>query len=86
MKSITRWNLHSSILSLTLLSTLAALLITAPQNAQAYIGPGAGVGAVGTAIALVGAVILLIVGFVWYPLKRLLRRGKKPNTENDSQS
>ena len=59
------------------------ILITVPLSAEAYIGPGAGLGAIGTAIALVGAVILLIVGFVWYPLKRLLRRGKKPNTEND---
>ena len=42
----------------------------------AYIGPGAGLGAVGSLLALVGAVLLMIVGFIWYPLKRLLRRVK----------
>ena len=35
------------------------------------IGPGAGITAIGTAIALIGAILLAIVGFVWYPFKRL---------------
>ena len=30
----------------------------------AYIGPGAGLGAVGSLLALVGAVLLMIVGFI----------------------
>ena len=56
--------------------TLFALLLAAllPQAALAYIGPGAGLSAIGTAVAVVGAFLLLIVGFVWYPIKRLLRR------------
>jgi hypothetical protein len=58
-------------LFLTALSTIA---FTTPVHA--YIGPGAGLGAIGTAIALIGALILLIVGFVWYPIKRLIRRRK----------
>jgi uncharacterized membrane protein len=45
--------------------------------AYAYIGPGAGLGAIGTLIAFVGAVLFAIVGFVWYPIKRLLRRKQK---------
>lgn len=44
-----------------------------PSLALAYIGPGAGLGAIGTFLAVVGAALLLIVGFVWYPVKRLLR-------------
>jgi hypothetical protein len=51
------------------------LIASAP--AHAYIGPGAGLGAIGTLIALVGAVLFAIVGFVWYPLKRLLRKKQK---------
>lgn len=54
---------------------LPFLLLAAP--AQAYIGPGAGLGAIGLTIALVLGALLLIVGFVWYPLKRLLRSSKK---------
>jgi len=56
---------------LVLAAGVAAALMAAPQLAQAYIGPGAGLTAVGTAVALVGAVLLAIVGFVWYPVKRL---------------
>ncbi|SMH53353.1 hypothetical protein [Maritimibacter sp. HL-12] len=44
-----------------------------PQAAQAYIGPGAGLTALGTVLALVLALGLAIIGFVWYPLKRLRR-------------
>ena len=39
--------------------------------AEAYIGPGAGISVIGTAVAFVGSVLFAIVGFVWYPLKRL---------------
>ena len=49
----------------------------------AYIGPGAGLGAVGSLLALVGAVLLMIVGFIWYPLKRLLRRGKAARAQKE---
>ena len=60
------------------ISLLAAVafLSTAPQTAEAYIGPGAGISAIGTVIALIGAVLLAIVGFVWYPIKRLRAKSK----------
>ena len=54
----------------------ATLLTMAASPAAAYIGPGAGLGAIGTVIAVVGAILLMIVGFVWYPLKRLLKKRK----------
>ena len=64
-----------------LLAALVALplLLSFPHNAEAYIGPGAGLGAIGTVVALVFALILLVVGFVWYPVKRLFRRRKAVN-------
>ena len=46
------------------------LLVTA-EPAHAYIGPGAGVSVLGTVMAFLGAVFFAIVGFIWYPLKRL---------------
>ncbi|HEX6141561.1 MAG TPA: hypothetical protein VFZ01_02490 [Geminicoccaceae bacterium] len=49
-----------------------ALLAASP--AFAYVGPGAGLTAIGSVIALVGAIGLAIVGFLWYPIKRLRRR------------
>lgn len=51
---------------------LTALLAASP--AWAYIGPGAGLSAIGSIVALFAAVGLAIVGFVWYPVKRLRRR------------
>jgi hypothetical protein len=48
--------------------------IAIPDTALAYIGPGAGLGAIAVTIALVLGVLLLVIGLVWYPLKRLLKR------------
>lgn len=57
-------------------SLVAAALfvtITSPSVALAYIGPGLGLAGLGAALSLVGAVLLGVVGFIWYPVKRLLR-------------
>jgi hypothetical protein len=67
-----------------LYAVLAAVAVAArPEAALAYVGPGAGLTAIGTVLALLGAVALALVGFVWYPVKRLLRRpaGPDPKTE-----
>lgn len=61
--------------------------------AFAYVGPGAGISAIGAFLALIIGVILAFVGFIWYPVKRLLRKGNaadaspsepqpKPQTES----
>ena len=49
----------------------------APGSAHAYIGPGAGISAVGSLLTLSAAVLLAIVGFVWYPVKRLMKKRRK---------
>ncbi len=54
-----------------------------PLPAHAYIGPGAGLGAIAITAAVVLGVILLLVGFVWYPLKRLLKSRKSPDGVSD---
>jgi len=57
-----------------------ALVLLLPQAASAYVGPGGGLTVIGAALALVGGVILGILGFIWYPVKRLFRAvsGKSP--------
>jgi hypothetical protein len=58
------------------------LLISFP--AQAYVGPGAGLSAIGVVLALVGAILMMIAGFVWYPVKKLLkRREPQPSRTSD---
>ena len=47
-----------------------------PSPALAYIGPGAGLGAIALAAALGLGILLLLVGLLWYPLKRMFKKGK----------
>jgi hypothetical protein len=42
----------------------------------AYFGPGIGLSAIGAFLALILGMIVAFIGFIWYPLRRLLRRGK----------
>ena len=50
----------------------------------AYVGPGGTLSAIGSFLALLAAVILGILGFVWYPLKRMLRARSKRAEEASS--
>ena len=55
----------------TLLVLLLALLLIAPDAALAYGGPGSVISGLGAVLAALGAVLAALLGFVWYPLKRL---------------
>jgi hypothetical protein len=70
--------------------TLVACGLGASKAADAYIGPGAGLSVIGTAVAFVGAVIFAVIGLVWYPLKRLFgalrHRGSSDDGEKAAQS
>jgi len=58
-----------------------ALGMLMPDPALAYIGPGAGLGAIAITGALVLGLLLLVVGLVWYPLKRMIKGNKKAAAE-----
>lgn len=62
---------------------LAASMAASP--AFAYVGPGASLSAIGSVIALFAAVGLALVGFVWYPVKRLRRRLKGRHQKDGEQ-
>lgn len=57
-----------------------------PVFAWAYVGPGAGLSAIGTFFALLAAVFLAIVGFVWYPVKRMLKKRRNKNKDPELKS
>jgi len=61
---------------------LIAFLVLISGPANAYIGPGAGLGGIALTIALVLGIVLLLVGFLWYPLKRLLRGRKRATRDS----
>lgn len=67
------------------LATMIAVSASLPTSAAAYIGPGAGFGAIAVTLALVLGGLLLLVGLVWYPLKRMFK-GKKVAQEQDTTS
>ena len=51
-----------------------ALALAAATPAEAYIGPGVGLGAVSVALGVIGSILLGIFSVLWYPFKRLIRR------------
>lgn len=68
---------------------VAALALTHAAGAAAYVGPGAGLTAIGSFLALLAAVVLGIVGFLWYPVKRLMRRlraGRNPQVQTQEDA
>lgn len=60
-----------------------AILLVLADPAQAYVGPGAGLTAIGSILGILVTVFLVIVGFVWYPIKRLRQslRNRKQKPE-----
>lgn len=58
-------------------------LISTP--AQAYIGPGTGAGVIATVLGVLGSFALLIVGLVYYPIKRMLKKIKRANQSSQEQ-
>ena len=52
----------------------AALLAINPVAAFAYTGPGLGLGAIGSALGILAALLLMLISIIWYPFKRMLRR------------
>ncbi len=62
---------------------LAGVLM--PAAAQAYVGPGAGMGTVAVILAIILGFFLLLVGFLWYPIKRLIK-GRNPAPKIDAST
>ena len=58
---------------------LSLFLLVRPDAAQAYLGPGAGLGMVGTLISVIVAIGVAILGVLLYPIRlyRKLRKKKK---------
>jgi len=44
--------------------------------AHAYVGPGMAAGAIASLLGILGAIFLAIVGILYYPIKRVLKKKK----------
>jgi hypothetical protein len=75
---VTRLSLdkRGQVVNLLVVVMVAAIMITAPQVAWAYVGPGAGLGMIGSLIAVLGAIVVALVGLVILPFRMLLKRRK----------
>lgn len=66
-----------------------AVILLFAVDANAYVGPGAGLTVIGSVLAVGAAILLAIVGFVWYPVRRMLRarkaaKGDAAQTEDEA--
>jgi hypothetical protein len=56
--------------------------LLAATVAHAYVGPGLGVGVLGAMLGLLVAIVMAVIGTIWYPLKRLFRgRSQQPGSQ-----
>ena len=51
---------------------------------SAYIGPGLGAGAIAATVGVIGAIMLAVLGLLYYPFKRLLKK-RKANKARSSE-
>jgi hypothetical protein len=52
-----------------------------PVVGLAYIGPGMGAGVIATALGFVGAILLGLFAVLYYPIKRMIKRKNKEQTQ-----
>ena len=61
-------------------------LVASGNDVLGYIGPGIGVGALGAILGIAGSVFLAFFALIWYPLKRLFKRKKRPGNADQENS
>ena len=62
--------------SIAVVGSCCLLLALLPEPTLAYIGPGAGISIVGSIVGVLATIFFAIVGFIWYPIRRLLKKRK----------
>ena len=62
---------------------LTAMLAMFPVPGSAYVGPGAGLGMIGSLIAVIIAVLVAIAGLVIFPFRLLMKRRNRSSGEGD---
>ena len=58
------------------------MTISQPFPVHAYVGPGLGLGALGLILGVIASIILAIIGILWYPSKRIIRKLRKTKPKN----
>ncbi|KAA9132829.1 hypothetical protein F3N42_05430 [Marinihelvus fidelis] len=63
---------------------MAALLLLSPGLAQAYIGPGLGLGALAVIGGILLSILIAVFALVWYPLKRARARRRARQQDDNA--
>ncbi|MEO5330856.1 MAG: hypothetical protein H7839_02440 [Magnetococcus sp. YQC-5] len=71
-------------MKIIIIIALLLVQILAPAPVNAYIGPGAGISAFGSLLSLIAVLFLVVVGFFWYPIKKLLLRYKRTQKKDET--
>jgi hypothetical protein len=58
----------------TMIFVAAMLLAT---SANAYMGPGAGLGMLGSVVAVIGAVLIAVFGILVLPIRMIMKKRRK---------
>lgn len=66
-----------------ILPLLILLVLMAPDQADAYVGPGLGAGTIGVILGIIGSLFIALFAIIWYPLKRLFKKKKKQGQETE---
>lgn len=59
------------------------MLLFVPGSADAYIGPGLGLGTIGVVLGVVVSIVLALIAVLWYPFKRLFKKMKNRRRDRD---
>jgi hypothetical protein len=71
-----RWRLVSARHGRAVRAGALALLWGQASVVAAYVGPGGIISGIGSLVALVAVIVIAAAGFLWFPIKRLLKRRK----------
>ena len=52
------------------------------STAEAYVGPGLGLGTISVVLSVLLAILLSLVAIVWYPLKRIFKKKQASKNSN----
>jgi hypothetical protein len=63
------------------LMLMLMLVLLAPGTAAAYMGPGAGLGMLGSLIAVLAAVGIALLGIVLLPLRMIMKKRRKASAK-----
>lgn len=72
--------MRSTNIRFLLAAAVAALFASSP--AYAYLGPGAGLGMIGSLIAIIVVGLVIVLGLVVYPIRMMRKRRAESQGEN----